>query len=163
MENVLKQLRRASAESFAFNFFRRLAFTLLWIITVTQITMAQGPTEDKLTSLIDEWYTTASKGDIDHFRELLTDDFQLIAFGDRFDKEQMLGMVKDYSNITYTLTNVRSAVDATIAFITFDIELKCNYQGKPIVGNATEVYILKKIDNQWKVDTKTILMRDDKK
>lgn len=136
---------------------------LFSLILFSHKAIGQVSVEDQLKDVIADWYNSISKGQMDHFRDLLTDDFQLIAFGSRFDKNQITEMSKDYSDITYSLTNVRTNASGDLAFITFDVEMKCNYKNKPIVGKAMEVYLLRKIANQWKVNTKTIVMIEDKK
>lgn len=136
---------------------------LFSLILFSHKAIGQVSVEGQLKDVIADWYNSISKGQMDHFRDLLTDDFQLIAFGNRFDKNQITEMSKDYSDITYSLTNVRTSASGDLAFIMFDVEMKCNYKNKPIVGRAMEVYLLKKIASQWKVNTKTIVMIEDKK
>jgi hypothetical protein len=128
-----------------------------------QSAVAQDKIQPELEDVIKDWYTSISNGQLTHFSELLTDDFQLMAFGARFDKKQILQMVKDYSNIDYSLTNVRYETGESIAYISFNVEMKAVYQGKFILGKAMEAYLLKKIDNTWKVNTKVIVMIEDKK
>jgi phosphoribosylaminoimidazole-succinocarboxamide synthase len=45
----------------------------------------------------------------------------------------------------------------------FDVKLDCKINGKPTVGNAMETYLFRRINTEWKVQTKVILMIEDKK
>jgi ketosteroid isomerase-like protein len=143
--------------------FKPFTVALVCLIILTQKTTAQDNIKSQLETVINDWYTSIGKGQIEHFSDLLTDDFQLLAFGNRFDKKQILEMVKDYADITYSLSNIREGAGENSAYITFDIEMKCNYKGKPTVGRAMETYLFKKANNKWKVNTKMIVMIEDKK
>ncbi|PWT96253.1 MAG: hypothetical protein C5B52_16210 [Bacteroidetes bacterium] len=142
---------------------RLIAIFILIHLAFNQTLIAQTGSQKDLENVINDWYTSISQKKFDHFGTLLTEDFQLMAFGSRFDKKQILEMVKDYSDITYTLKNVSASTGGDIGYITFDIEMKCNYKGKPIVGNAMETYLFKKINNSWKINTKTIVVIENKK
>jgi hypothetical protein len=86
--------------------FKPLILALLTLIFFYK-GIGQGNNAKQLEGVIKDWYTSASNGQIKQFSDLLTDDFQLMAFGTRFDKTQILEMIKDYSDITYSLSNIR--------------------------------------------------------
>lgn len=123
----------------------------------------QAGKEQELKKVIDQWYTSAGKGDTAKFKLLLTDDFQLIAFGKRFNKAQMMGMVKDYSEISYRLENIRAESEDDVGSISFDIYMDYRYKGAVGNGHAMEVYLFRKVKQQWKVHTKTIVLVENTK
>ena len=59
-------------------------------------------------------------------------------------------MSRNFSNITYSLSNIREESGEDFAYITFDIEMKYDYDGKPTVGKAMETYLFKKVGDDWK-------------
>ena len=133
---------------------------VIFLLALSSIRQASAQTsaEHELTGIIHDWYNSINKGELGHLSDLLTDDFQLIAFGDRFDNKEVLGLVKDYSEVAYTLNKVGYGSDVSFGFIICEVELNYKFQGMPIMGKASEVYIFKKVGERWKIDSKTMVM-----
>lgn len=134
------------------------------ISVVSQKFLAQDSSfilHDKFDNIIERWYSSASNGDSGNFQSLLTDNFQLLAFGKRFDKNEIVEMSKAYSGIHYTLNKINFSESGNIGYITFDINLKCILNSKPTEGHAMEAYLLQKINGAWKVATKVIVMKEE--
>ena len=131
------------------------------LIVITFLSTHKGYSQDsslngKFDNIIDQWFSTISKGDSQGFQSLLTDDFQLMAFGKRFNKVEITEMVKAYSDNHYTLSHVIFKEGDNLGYVSFDIDLKCKYNGKKTEGHAMEAYLLQKINNTWKISAKVI-------
>ena len=115
---------------------------------------------DPFNGIIHRWYSFIGNGDTDALSSLLADDFQLIAFGKRFSKTELIEMSKGYSNVKYQLDKVQYSIADSLGYITFDVVLNCTLKGKPVEGHAMEAYLLRKELDQWKVVTKVIVMQE---
>jgi hypothetical protein len=79
-----------------------------------------------------------------YIQKLLTNDFQLMAFGRRHDKEQIIELAKDFADITYSLSNIKSGSGGNLAYLTFDVKMDCKLKGEPTTGYAMEAYLFEK-------------------
>jgi ketosteroid isomerase-like protein len=136
-----------------------LAFAFIVCLNCfSQEPKGQNIIEEQLKDVVDRWYTSIGRGDLNAFKSLLTDDFQLLAFGRRYDKEQIVELAKDFSDIKYNLSHIRSGSGSDLAYLTFDVRVDCKLKGEATTGYAMEAYLFRKISNQWKVHTKTVVM-----
>jgi ketosteroid isomerase-like protein len=110
---------------------------------------------------VDKWFTSTGKGDLTSFGYLMTEDFQLLAFGKRRNKAETLAMANGMSDIKYKLSNIRSGFGGDIAYLTFNVDLDFNFQGRPNTGRALETYLFRRENNEWKVHTKMLVMVEE--
>ena len=115
---------------------------------------------DPFDGIIQKWYQLIDERNTSGLDALLTQDFELIAFGKRFTRQQFLDMSKEYSDLTWQLDSTRHSSSQSVGYITFNITLNCKINGKPVEGHAIEAYLLRKEKGQWLIATKVIVMRE---
>ncbi len=143
--------------------FIRLSLLLILLLFIQDRIFSQNPRnslEEPFDKLIKAWFSSIDRGAVKALASLLTDDFELIAFGKRFSKAETIEMSKGYSEVKCQLTNIKTRLGDGLAQISFDVNLKAKVNGKPIEGNAIELYMLERIGSEWKVANKTIMMKE---
>jgi ketosteroid isomerase-like protein len=132
------------------------------ISTYSQSPKSSGNIEQELKNVLDEWVQNANKKDFEAMRNMLSDDYNLFQLGKRRNKTETIQMISGsgLSDITYTISNVKSESGGTIAFLSFDLDWHGKINGILRDAKAIETYIFRKENGKWKMLEKSVVMMD---
>lgn len=135
----------------------------VYVSAYTQVPKNSGNIEQELKDVLDEWVQNANKRNFEAMRNMLSEDYYLFQLGKRRNKAETIHMISGsgLSDITYTLSNVKSESGGTIAFLSFDLDWHGRINGIAKDAKAIETYIFRKENGKWKMLEKSVVMMDE--